>query len=230
MPEQSLPILVAVFIISSTGFTDTARAGLATVRGNAAIGRFLNGFCDNSGTFYSDRLIGTVPMITADVVQGPSRRHFRPYVYVADMDRDGIFELVYFKDITNPLHIETRIYRLTSLSAEQARDLVEKKAAGRYFGAIMANLSDTVRFEYGGTIGNLKPIALNGSRYFSGPKTVRNESLTYRNTPFNTGGRNYILIERLNAPDTRLAVVEAESLEREKFRLAGEYIVTPEPH
>lgn len=101
--------------------------------------KYLTSFV-KAGALDRGELFSTLPYAYAFFKSGDTR--VRAPLYLADLNRDGLSELIYMLDITSPYHIETKMYVLDSLSEDVARSLIEHKFKSPYHKALMKKLAD----------------------------------------------------------------------------------------
>lgn len=98
----------------------------------------LSGFVKN-GYFDNGEMALSVPRVYVDFTLGDTI--VSKYMLLADLNRDGMTELIYRVNITAPQHIESKIYILDSFSADVARSLIDDKYNSPYHEPLMKKIA-----------------------------------------------------------------------------------------
>ncbi|EGM78100.1 hypothetical protein Rhein_1517 [Rheinheimera sp. A13L] len=101
--------------------------------------KHLNSFV-KEGALDRGELLSTVPRVPVSFKSGDKR--VMASMRLADLNRDGVTELIYIVDITSPYHIETKVYILDSLSEDVARSLIDNKFKSPYHKSLMKKMTD----------------------------------------------------------------------------------------
>jgi hypothetical protein len=174
---------------------------------------FLNGFMSD-GYFVTNQLRKTVPSVSVHIKIAYGKR--RSSVMILDIDHDNDYEILYKASVTNPRHVETKLYLLMDLSLEEAEGLIDEGRKSKFYEPIAEEIWERFTCDPMGILIDAEPINIDYSEFFTKSENEKVESKSvFRTTLFGYEHRNYLIVEELTPYQKSLTVLSILDVEKE---------------